>query len=139
MINGNEYSWEDLQIIIEGKSSPIEGVTGIEYTTSKDHQNIYGRGDEPVAMGRGKKEFEGKITLLQSEFEALQQGLPKGKDVTDLKAFGITVAYAPEAGVATVDQLNYVRIKKFKKGMVTGDGNQTIECELAIGKIIYNV
>jgi len=128
MINGNEYAWEDLQVIIEGKSSPIEGITAIEYETSKDHSNIYGRGDEPVAMGRGKKEFSGKMVLLQSEFEAMQQGLPKGKDVTDLAAFGITVAYAPAGGIAVVDQLNYVRIKKFKKGLATGDG-----------KIIYNV
>src|SRR5688572_27229923 len=102
MINGNEYAWEDLQIVMEGKAQPLEGVTEIEYTTKKEHTNIYGKGDKPVAMGRGKKEPGGKIVLLQSEFEALQQSLPAGKDATDRKPFTITVAYAPEGGVETV-------------------------------------
>lgn len=139
MINGNEYAYEDIAVILPGSATPVDGVAAIEYETKKDHTNIYARGDKPVAMGRGKKEFAGSMTLLQSTVEAMQAGLPVGKDLTDITAFTVTVAYAPEAGVATVDQLLYVRISAYKKGMKTGDGNMTVDCTLAIGDIKYNV
>lgn len=139
MINGNEYAWEDLQIVMEGKAQPLQGVAEIEYTTKKEHSNIYGKGDDPVAMGRGKREYSGKIVLLQSEFEALQRSMPGGSDVTKKVPFAITVAYAPEGGVETTDELLYCRINEVKKGMKTGDGNQLIELPLTIGKINYNI
>lgn len=139
MINGNEYAWEDIAVILPGSAAPQDGVTAIEYETKKDHTNIYARGDKPVAMGRGKKEYNGSCTLLQSTVEALQVGLIPGKDLTNIAPFTITVAYAPEGGVATVDQLLFARVSSYKKGMKTGDGNMTIDCTLVIGDIKYNV
>jgi hypothetical protein len=139
MINGNEYAWEDLQVVMEGKAQPLNGVVEIEYTTKKEHSNIYGKGDKPVAMGRGKREYSGKIVLLQSEFEAIQRSLPGGSDVTQKLPFSITVAYAPAGGEETTDQLTYCRINEVKKGMKTGDGNQLIELPLTIGNILYNI
>jgi hypothetical protein len=139
MVHGNEYAWEDIQIILPGKTVPVEGIISIDYETKKDHTEIYGRGDKPVALGRGKKEFSGNMSLLQSEVEAMQMLLGVGKDLTNISAFQVTVAYAPEGGIATVDMLLFVRIKSFKKGMKTGDGNMTVDCELAIGDIKYNI
>jgi len=139
MINGNEYAWEDIAVIIPGKVAPIDGIEAIEYEESKEHTNIHGRGDEPVAFGRGKKDFSGSLTLLQSEFEALQQSLPPGRSVTSMAPFNITVSYAPEGGIDTTDLLIGVRIKKFKKGGKTGDDHMPVVCDLIIGKIDYNV
>lgn len=139
MINGNEYAWEDLQVVIEGKAQPLEGISEIEYVTKKEHSNIYGRGDKPVAMGRGKKEYSGKIKLLQSELEAMQRTLAKGKDITDMNGVSVSVSYAPAGGVITTDVLKYVRFGEVKKGMKTGDGNMEVEIPLVIGEIIYNV
>lgn len=139
MINGNEYAWEDVQVLIPGKLIPIDGVAAIEYDESKDHTEVYGRGSKPVALGRGKTSFSGSMTLLQSEFEALQASLPVGKSVTQMTPFNVTVAYAPAGGVATVDQLVAVRIKKFKKGGKSGDDHMEVVCDLAIGDILYNV
>ena len=140
MINGNEYAWEDVQVIIPGKTIPNDGVVSIDYTVKKDHTNIYARGDKPIKMGRGKKEYMGSMTLLQSAVEELQMGLAPGKDLTDIAAFPITVAYTPEiGGVSTADQLLFVRISEYKKGMKTGDGNMTVDLTLVIGQIKYNV
>lgn len=139
MINGQEYSWEDIDIVLEGESTPLEGVVDINYDKSKDHINIHGRGADPVAMGRGKNDYNGNIVLLQSEFERWSNSLGPGKDVTDLTGFGITCSYAPEGGKSTTDQLTFCRVKSFAKGMKTGDGNQTIDCKLIIGKTKYNV
>lgn len=139
MINGNEYAWEDVQVVTPGKTIPNDGVVAIEYTTKKDHTNIYARGDKPIKMGRGKREYSGMITLLQSAVEELQMGLAPGKDLTDIAAFSIPVGYAPEGGVATIDHLLFVRISEFKKGMKTGDGNMTVDCTLVPGDIKYNI
>jgi hypothetical protein len=139
MINGNEYSWEDVKVILPGSSAPVDGIVSIDYTVKKDHTNIYARGDKPIKMGRGKKEFMAAMTLLQSAVEEIQNGLPPGKDLTDISAFPVTVGYCPEGGVATVDQLLFVRISEYKKGMKTGDGNMTVDCTLVVGDIIFNV
>jgi hypothetical protein len=139
MINGNEYAWEDITIVLPGSAAPIDGCAGINYEIKKDHTNIYARGDKPIKMGRGKREFSGDISLLQSAVESLQMGLLPGKDLTDIAPFVITVGYAPAGGVATVDQLLYVRIAAYKKGMKTGDGNMMVDCTLTIGDIQPNI
>lgn len=137
MINGFEYSWEDISATLAGKL--LVGFVAVKYKSSKEHKNIYGRGSEPVAMGRGKKDYNGSVTINQSEFEALQAKLPKGKDLTDLAPFTVTVAYAPEGGAITTDELTFCRIGDFEKGMKQGDANMEIELPLIIGKINYNV
>jgi len=118
---------------------PIEGAAEIEYNTKREHVNVYARGSKPVAMGRGKTEFSGKLTLLQSEVESLQKSLPAGKNLTDMAPFNITVAFAPEGGVIVVDQLIKCRFMEVPKGMKTGDTHKEIEMPLAIGDIQYNV
>lgn len=138
MINGNEYSWEDIQVLFPGKNSPVDGVAAIEYEVKKDHSNIYGRGSKPVAMGRGKEEYAGSITLLQSEVEALQKTLEKGKNLTNIPAFNIVVSYVPPDGVIVTDQLVQCRFAEIKKGMKSGDPNMEIQLKLVIGDIIFN-
>lgn len=97
MSTGNEYAYEDLQIVVEGLSIPLTGVSGIELGVTRDHKNLMGRGAEPVAMGRGKKEYKPiKVTLLQSEFERMYDGMPVGKNLVDRKPFTITASFAPE-------------------------------------------
>lgn len=138
MINGQEYAWEDVAIVIEGKSIPITGVKSIEYGNTKVHENIYGRGNEPVAMGRGKKEMkEGTLVLLQSELEAMQQALPPGKSLTDRSAFAISVAYAPEVGTKTTDKLLGCRITDVPKSIGSDDTHMTVELKFLPFKIIY--
>ena len=137
MINGFEYAWEDINLAIFGKL--ITNFESIEYTASKQHTNIYGRGADPVAMGRGKKDYAGMLELLQSEVEAIQAKLPAGKDLTDVAPFTITISYAPEGGAVTTDQLTSCRFAEIKKGMKNGDGNMVCQLPLVVGKINYNV
>jgi hypothetical protein len=139
MINGNEYAWEDIEIVADGNPVPLVGVTGIEYISRKEHTNVYGRGAKPIAVARGREEFEGKITMLQSQLEAWQRTMPKGRSLTKKTPFNIAVAYAPENGVITVDQLVYCRIGEVSKTFTNEDGNMVVELPLAIGEIKYNV
>lgn len=139
MINGNEYAWEDIQVKVPHKPVPLEGIIDIRYKKTREHKNVYGRGSDPVSMGRGRKGYEGSMKILQSELSAWQQSLPPGTDITDYTIPVINVSYAPAGGAAETDQLLYVRINEFEKGMAEGDPNMEIELPLTIGKILYNV
>lgn len=136
MVNGNEYGWEDIQIVVEGKPIPLTGVQGVEYTSTKVHENIYGRGNRPVSMGRGKEDFSGKLTILQSELEAMQISFGS-RSLVNRAPFAITVAYAPETGPVVTDQLEGCRITNIKKGQTGEDTHATVEMELVIFNIKY--
>lgn len=136
LINGYEYSWEDVNITIFGKL--LTGVTEVEYTSEKQHTNIYGRGADPVAMGRGNKTYTGRLMVNQSELESILQKLPKGKDITDVTGTKMVVAYAPEGGKITTDIIQNVRFTSMRKGLKQGDGNMGCELPFIAGKILYN-
>lgn len=138
MINGNEYAWEDIQVVIFGV--PLVGIKEVKYGATKAHTNVHGRGASPVAMARGKKDAKpGKLVLLQSQFEALQNATPLGLDPTDWAPFDMVVAYAPEGGVITTDIVPYCRVTDWEKGMSNDDENMTIELALQTGIPKLNV
>jgi len=138
-INGTEYGWVDVKVILPGKSVPVDGITAIRYKVKREKKNIRGRGSRPVARGRGMKDYEGGITLLQSEVEALQRSVGPGKDLTDIAPFTITVAYAMEGGPITTDHLVFTEFTEYEKGLKEGDFNMEIELPLMIGDIEYDV
>jgi len=138
MINGNEYAFEDMQVVINGIS--LEGFVDVRYGATKEHSNVHGRGNKPVSMARGKKDAKpGKLTILQSEFEALQKATPPGMDPTDWVPFIMTVSYAPAGGVPVTDVVPFCRVTDWEKGMSTEDGNMTIELALTTGIPKLNV
>lgn len=133
MINGKEYSYEHISVVLFGR--PLIGIEGVTYSESKSRNNIYGRGDKPVARGSGNREYSGTLTIHQSEFDALQQAVGQGRTVTDIAPFEIAVNYADEDGNKTTDILSYVEINNWEKGMQSGDGHMTIDLELTIGNM----
>ncbi len=134
-INGYEYSWGDIQVILPGRSIPVVGVIAIEYGGKQEKTNIYAKGYRPVARGKGKIEYVGKVSILQSEFEALVQAITGIKDPLFIPMFPITVSYAPEGGVITTDKLYGCEFTEWKKGMKAGDPNMEIEMPIMIGSI----
>ncbi|MGB0522382.1 MAG: hypothetical protein ACPGJS_05450 [Flammeovirgaceae bacterium] len=144
MINGREYAWEDIEVVVNG--TLVVGVQAISYTSRKSHENIYGRGAKPIAMVRGKEEFEGSITLLQTEVERIQRSLPRGRNITHASPFNITVAYnpnpddTPDAQLPiVVDTLIGCRFNEVGKSHGTEEMNMTIELAMTVFDIEYNV
>lgn len=138
-VNGVEYSWGDIQIMLPGSNIPVEGVTGIEYTEKQEKAAIHARGFKPHKIGRGKKEYSGSVSILQSEFEGMIQSLPPGKSLTDLAPSVITISYAPEGGQMVTDQCIAVDFSEVKKGMKTGDTHQIIDLPFTCLDILFNV
>jgi hypothetical protein len=135
MINGFEYASEDVKVILPGKAIPEEGVVEINWLTKKEHNEIYGMSSDPVALGRGKKERSGDVTVLQSVIEGMEATLLPGQDLCDLPPFTITVGFAPAGGVASFTRLKFCRIKEYSKGMKSGDTHMEVKLMLAIGAI----
>lgn len=138
MVNGNEYAWEDIGLVMLGR--PLVGFRGIEYKEEQTKTNIYGRGNKPVARTRGNKVYSGSVTLLQSEVEALQAAAGEGKSLNDLPRFDITVAFAPKSGGAiTTDVLRDCEFMDLTKAMNQNDPNMEVNLPIIIGSIDYNV
>jgi hypothetical protein len=132
MINGNEYAFEDLNVMIMGR--PLIGIKEISYGVTKEHGNQHGRGNIPVAMTRGKKDAKpAKLVIAQSEFEALQRATPAGKDPTDWAPFDMVASYAPLGGVITTDIVPYCRVSDWEKKLSQDDQSMWIELSLVTG------
>lgn len=122
--SSKNYSWNDISIAIGGRI--IEGIEDVEYTAKQDKGVLRGRGGKGHKITRGNKDFEGKITLWQSEVESMIKDAPN-KDILSL-SFDVIWSFVPEDGGATVtDVLTTCEITEYKKGMKQGDKNMLIE------------
>lgn len=122
--SSKQYSWADVSISLGGKI--LQGATEVEYTEKQDKEAIFGRGSKPHAIARGNKTYEGKLSIWQSELEALVKSAPQ-KDVLSL-TFDLVVSYVPEDGLSIVtDILRKVEFTEVKKAMKQGDKNMIVE------------
>lgn len=119
--NSKEYSYCDMAVTVLGR--PIAGLHSLEYTTKKSKEALYGAGVNPKAIQHGRREYEGTLTVLQSELEALNRSAKENGsvDCLDLE-FDIVVTYA-NGGVLTTDIIRCASITEFPKGMKEGDLN----------------
>lgn len=116
------------------------GFVDFRYGATKAYTNIHARGNRPLKRGRGKKDAKpAQLTILQSEFEAMQRVAPPGTDPCDWPPFTVTVSYAPIAGQITTDIIPYCQISDWEKGMTTDDGNMTIVLALVTDIPLLNV
>ncbi|WP_289665567.1 hypothetical protein [Flavobacterium panacagri] len=122
--SSKQYAWSDVSISIGGRI--IEGITEVEYTVKQEKETLRGRGNNPHKVTRGNKSYEGKITIWQSELEAMVLSAPNF-DILDL-TFDIIVSYVPSDGGKTViDVLSGCEFTETKKSMKQGDKNMVVE------------
>lgn len=132
--NSKQYGWKDISIALGGRI--MEGATEVEYTKKLATDFLYGRGNDPHDIVEGNNEYEGKITVWQSELEAMTRDATS-KDITKLRP-DIIVAYAAEAGGQTViDILKNVKFSEYKKAMKQGDKNMLVELPFKFTKILH--
>lgn len=102
MINTREYEWSDVTVVMAGRL--VTGLRGVKYSAKQEKELLHAKGNKPHSIQRGNKTYDGEITLLQSEYEALKQAC--GGDILDA-SMDIVAAYGnPSAGdVITTDVL----------------------------------
>lgn len=94
MVNTREYEWSDVTVVMAGR--PVTGLRGVKYSAKQEKELLHAKGNKPHSIQRGNKTYDGEITLLQSEYEALKQA--SGGDILDA-SLDIVAAYGnPTAG-----------------------------------------
>ena len=88
MFNSRGYEWSDITVVVAGR--PVTGFRAVDYSSKQEKEALYAKGNKPHGIQGGNKSYEGSITLLQSEYEALRQAC--GGDVLDA-SFDLVVAY----------------------------------------------
>lgn len=124
MFNSREYEYADISVIMAGRT--VTGFRAISYTKSQEKEALYAKGNRPHSIQHGNKSYEGSITLLQSELEALE--LASGGDALDA-SFDLMVSYGnPMKGdVIQTDYIKGAEITEIPKGMSQGDKFAEIE------------
>ena len=119
IFNSKEYSYVNINVVVLGRT--LTGLRGIEYTPKMNKELLYGAGVNPKAIQSGRREYEGTLTVLQSELEALNRAAKEAgyTDCLDLE-FDIVVTYAA-SGVVSTDIVRCASITEFPKGMKQGD------------------
>ena len=102
MVNTREYEWADVTVVLAGRL--VTGLRGVKYSAKQEKELLHAKGNKPHSIQRGNKTYDGEVTLLQSEYEALSQA--GGGDILDASV-DIVAAYGnPSAGdVVTTDML----------------------------------
>lgn len=134
VFNSNEYAWVDIKVVLLGRE--VVGLRGIEYKVKRQKEALYAAGKKARGIQKGKKEYDGTITILQSEIIALDRAAQeKGyEDITDID-FDIIISYLPESGVITTDKVTGASITEIPRGMKEGD----LQMELALPFIALDV
>lgn len=119
MFNTREYEWADLTILIGNRA--IVGARGVKYSTKQDKEAIYGKGNEPYAIQKGNKSYEGELTVSMSELLALKAESPT-RSLLDLQ-IDLTVCYGnPSQGdVMHTDKLMGVQFTEEPQELKQGD------------------
>lgn len=131
----SEYAFSDVAVRFLGRT--IIGFQGVSYKVTQNKVNIYGRGNKPVARGRGNKEYEGTVKVLQSELEALQHAAGGKSDICDIQPFDIEISYQVEGGNATIDTLKRCEFTEQAKELNQGDTHMEIELPITFSDILY--
>ena len=118
MVNTREYEWSDVTVVLAGRL--VTGLRGVKYSAKQEKELLHAKGNKPHSIQRGNKTYDGEITLLQSEYEALRKA--SGGDILDA-SMDIVAAYGnPTAGdVITTDMLIGVEFTEDNTTWTQGD------------------
>lgn len=135
-VETKQYAWSDIRVRALGRE--FVGIRGIKYKRTGDDEHLYGRGSKPIAIQSGNVSYEGELTLLQSELEALTSALGV-VNLIDIR-FDIVVTYrATIDGPVVTDLIKSVKCKEYEKGMEQGDKFMEITIPFLALDIVENV
>lgn len=118
--NTKQFAWIDVNVVLLGK--PVTELRGIEYKSKRSKEALFATGKKARGIQMGKKEYEGTITVLQSELIAMHEAAKQAgyDDITDLE-FDIIVSYISESGVVQTDKVVNASITEAPNSIKEGD------------------
>jgi hypothetical protein len=124
MFDSREFEYADVKVKLLG--AELTGLRGLTYKKSQEKEPVYGQGNQPKAIQRGNKKYEGSLMLLKSDFDRLNTAatLAGYEDITDVPAelITITCTYQKEGDpLVKVDTLIKLEFTEYEDGMKQGD------------------
>ena len=118
--NTKDYRFADISVSIFGQK--LSGFRGVSYKKKQEKSLLHAAGDEPIGIQRGNKSYEGEISMLKSDYDAMNLAARTAgyDDIIDLPGFPIVIAYSNDTNL-TVDTLLNVEFMEFDEGMKQGD------------------
>lgn len=136
LINGINYSWGDVTLIILGV--PIVGFQGIEIKSKQEKTNNYGQGNEPISQGFGRKEYEATIKgVYYDELRPLIAAAPD-KDLLKLAPSDFTILVVSQNGIPSKLTLKYASFIETPFSVNEGDTKIINDLPLLIAGIKWN-
>lgn len=121
--NSREYEWADITVIAGGVD--LTKIRAIEYKEKTDREAVYAKGRNPHSIQSGNNSYEGKITLLQSQYETLVDA--GGGSVLSL-SIDVETSYGNPPDAITTDRA--VGIRFTEAGKTAKQGDKFLEIEL---------
>ena len=137
--DSREYEFADIRVSMLGVE--LTGLRGLTYKKSQEKELVYGAGNEPKAIQRGNKKYEGSLMLLKSDFDALSAAARGAgyNDITDVpgRLIDITCLYqkSDDSTQLAVDTLQNVEFTEFEDGQKQGDKFKEISLPLIFLRI----
>ena len=125
--NSREYEWSDVSVVAAGRM--ITGIRGVSYTSSQEKEALYGKGNKPRGIQHGNYAYDGKLSLLQSELDALQTACKNaGTSILEVRLNLVVVYGNPSKGdILHTDVLENVEFTEVGKAMKQGDKFMEVE------------
>ena len=118
--NTKDYRFADISVSLF--SQTLTGFRGVSYKKKQEKELLHAAGDKPVGVQRGNITYEGELTLLKSDYDALNVAARAAgyDDILGLPGFPIVLAYTNDTQITTDTLLN-VEFMEFDEGMKQGD------------------
>lgn len=140
LINGNEYDWSSVKIMINGV--PYLGIREISYRSTLTPGKVYGTSAQMLGRTRGQLEHEGSFTMYRSQFGDLIQALSllAGGVVGGYMEVAFTIMVAYEETLASgrlhSDTLFGCRIQSDDQSHTQGSEPLVVKADLSIMRIM---
>jgi hypothetical protein len=92
MINGTSYSWSQIELRFNNITTPLSGITNIEYSDEQTVAFNFGANNRPVSRGYGNVTASASCTLHLDDIEAIRANIPSGA-LQDLGEFDVIVSF----------------------------------------------
>lgn len=119
LINGRTYAWADVTCIILGRK--VQGITAISWSQTQEKFNNPGQGNRPTSRSRGNRTATASVTLSIKEIAAIENALPAGKDILDIKPFPIIVSFNNDQNEFVSYELQHCEFLEFGYDGSQGD------------------
>lgn len=118
-----EYQFSDTTVAIMGKT--LGGLRGLTFKKTQKKEVVYGQGNEPRAIQRGNKAYEGTLTILKSDFDDMQLAAKAAgyQDIIDVphKLITLTCVFSKDGLNSKTHTLIGVEFTEYDDGMKQDD------------------